>query len=419
MHAHRLQRFASLLVCFLLLSGCAAPRTQGQPVPETARRPDAFVIEPFVNSVTGESAVLAWVSEAGVPAGEVRIAARGRRWRKDARVTEIAGEAAFLHSATLRGLRPGMHYEYAVRCGERRAVGSFGTPPPAGKRLRFVVYGDSRSRPSQHYAVSLGIAREDPLFVVHVGDLVNDGRRWQEWPQQFFGPARPYLAGAAIWPVRGNHEKDAVLYRNLFELPGNELWYSFDAGNVHCIVLDSEATGEQRRAMRQWLEKDLEDTESTWTLVAYHVPTFNVAGHGSSWGREDILPVLERHGVDMVLNGHSHLYERFRPIGPPGGKPLIHVVTGGAGAPLRPARPSPLLVGGTGHSLLHYCLFEVHGNRLRMTVKEPDGSVVDRVRLVKNDGVYQEEVMNAAVSTGRAIELLKGDAGPETATAQP
>ena len=155
--------------------------------------------------------------------------------------------------------------------------------------------------------------------------------------------------------------------------------------------------------MLDWFKKDLSANKAEWTLVVDHEPTFNVGGHASTWGREDFLPVMYEHGVDFALAGHSHLYERFLPIAPPGKKPIIFVVTGGGGAPTYPAVPSPILAGGIGDSVIHYCLFEVDGDRMTMTVKRPDGTVIDRLALVKKDGAYQPEVMAQTVDYDEAV----------------
>ncbi|MEK7767643.1 MAG: metallophosphoesterase, partial [bacterium] len=289
------------------------------------------------------------------------------------------------------------------------------TALPKGDRgpFRFIVYGDTRSYPDRHAAVANAMAKEQGvLFVGLSGDLVADGDEWDQWPEQFFGPAKAFLAQTAFWPVRGNHEGSAKLYRALFDLPGNEQWYSFDCGNVHVIGLDSEVEdGAERAAQLVWLREDLAASRGAeWRLVIYHQPTFNIGGHASDWGASDLQPILEEYEVEIAITGHSHLYERFVPIGRPGKRPTIHVVSGGGGANTYEVRPSPLLEGGIGHSVLHYCVFDVEGSRLVMTVKHPDGKVLDRMELVKTGGRYQPEVMAKAVDSFRA-RVLAGSLG--------
>lgn len=359
---------------------------------------------PYVNRVDRTSARLLWVSEPGVPPLEVSLEARGRRRTALSVPSAIGGRRELLHTVVLDGLQPSTRYEYRVGSGEGAPAGSFVTAAPPGTPVRFVVYGDTRSYPDRHRQVTAAIAKEDPAFVVCTGDLVAAGQSWDLWKPEFFDPAMAYLSKAALWPVRGTHEQDAVLYRALFDLPGNELYYSFDFGGVHFVVLDSEKSDDDR-AMLRWLRRDLASHRSDWTFVAYHTPTFNVGGHGSAWGRDDFLPLLESRGVDFVITGHSHIYERFLPIGPAGAKPVIHIVSGGGGAPLYEVMPSPVLAGGIGSSELHFCVFEVNGDKCDMTVKRPDGSVLDRLSLVKRGGRYQREVEAAALDTRAADQL--------------
>jgi len=381
----------------ILMAASAAP----------APAPDDILMGPYVNFVTPHSARVVWVTGPEAPAGTVVGESDGarRKVKVKARTSGFNKRDERLHVAVFDGLDHSTLYHYEVRSGEVTQKGTFHTAPPKGARdpFRFIVYGDTRSYPERHLSVSQAMAREKQFsFVVLSGDLVSNGQTWKQWEEQFFTPAREFLTRTAFWPVRGNHEGNGVYYRQLFELPGDELWYSFDYGNLHYVILDSESRGEQREAMVQWLKEDLAANEAEWTFVSYHRPTFNIGGHASDWGKEDVLPVLEEHEVDLVITGHSHLYERFKPIGAEGKKPLIHIVSGGGGAPSYEVRPSPLLEGGIGYSGLHYCYFQIDGNTLRMTVKKPDGEVLDRMKLVKKSGTYQGAVMSEATLTTEA-----------------
>ena len=357
-----------------------------------------IVMGPYVNRVGPSRATILWVSEPAAPAALVRLKGGGR----ELLATSVSRSA--LRMAVFEDLTPATRYEYRIGGGEAAATGSFVTAPPPGASdpIRFVIYGDARTYPDRHRSVTEAIAREDPAFVVCSGDLVTNGQVWEQWGPQFFGPAAPYLTRSVLWPVRGNHEGDAVIYRELFDLPGNELYYSFNYGNAHFIVLDCYS---ERAKMLKWLKRDLAKNRAEWTFVVLHEPMFNVGGHASAWGREDFLPVLEEQGVDFVVAGHSHIYERFLPIGPPGRKPLIHVVSGGGGAPAYTVETSPALAGGVGSPDLHYCLFEIDGNRCTMTVKRPDGSVLDSLSLVKVGDAYQDSVMAEALETKKAAAL--------------
>jgi hypothetical protein len=356
---------------------------------------------PYITDLTANTARVMWVAEPGMSTTLVRVRGAGQDLIVPAAASAIEGREESVHAATFAHLRPGAAYEYELD-GPESAGGRFRTAPEPGEPFRFVVYGDTRTNPRDHAAVSRGIARANPAFVVMSGDLVADGNVWDLWKAEFFEPAAPYLKEAALRPARGNHEGNAVFYAAFFGLPLDKLYYSFDYGNAHFVVLDNYAP--DRQAMVEWLEEDLAASQAEWKFVCYHTPTFNVGGHGSRWGQEDVLPIMEKYGVDFAFYGHSHLYERFLPIGPPGEKPIIHVVSGGGGAPLYGAVPSPVLAGGIGQSILEFCVLDVDGNRCTMTAETPDGTVIDSLALVKTDGRYQDEVMAQAVPTDEARE---------------
>ena len=386
--------FATLwsVACLVVLSGAGAAG---------AAAPDGFYIGPYVTEVGTVSALIHWVTAGNTEAGTVTIVGTGVS--AVATVAALPGRPEQLHTAAIKGLKPLTRHTYEISCAGRTVQGSFTTAPDGGEPIRFVAYGDTRSRPDMHRVVAGAIAREEPMFVLHSGDLVANGDNWDDWKQQFFDPARDVLRASAIRTARGNHEASGVWYQALFHNAGGPGSYSFDFGDLHCVVLDRYADKEK---MIEWLKEDLAANRAAWIIAMYHEPTFNVGGHGSQWGETDVLPVLERYEVDMVLTGHSHIYERFLPIGPAGRKPIIHVVTGGGGAPLYGPVDHPLLAGGSGEGVEHYCLIEIDGSRFDMTVKTPQGEVIDRLSLTKKDGRYQDMIMSQAVETRYAVHAV-------------
>jgi hypothetical protein len=154
--------------------------------------------------------------------------------------------------------------------------------------------------------------------------------------------------------------------------------------------------------MLEWLDKDLAASKATWKFAVYHRPTVDTVGYGRVWGREDVWPILQEHGVDMVFTGHSHVYERFRPIGQKGRKPIIEIVTGGGGAPTYESRPCPAVE--VTYEGLHYCVVELAGETLRFAAKAPDGTVIDRFQVVKKGGAFDANTMDRAMPTPEAWE---------------
>jgi hypothetical protein len=98
---------------------------------------------------------------------------------------------------------------------------------------------------------------------------------------------------------------------------GTEAYYSFDYGRVHFICLNShDLDRTPTGAMAQWLKADLEKAKADWVVAFFHHPPYTKGSHDSDKEKQliemrtHIVPILESGGVDMVLTGHSHIYER-------------------------------------------------------------------------------------------------------------
>ena len=373
-----------------------------------------LVFGPYVNGVSSGGARVHWVAPAGV-IGKCERLGDSSGTKVEMKTCAITGQTEIRHTAVVAGLKAGQQVKYAVTSGKARVEGAFQTAPPAGSReaFTFLTYSDAQTSPRRHKAVADAMMREaTPAFTILTGDLTDDGPDWSLWQPQFFGPSAAVMRRGALWTVRGNHEKDAVTYKDLFDLPAEGANYSFDYANLHVIVLDqyrprSEADLDSAglAALAVWLEKDLAATKAEWKIACVHEPIFNVAGHGSTFGRAEILPVLEKYGVDIVVGGHSHLHERFVPIGPRGGKPIIHLVSPSSGGFPREPDPCPILA--ARREGIGYYSFTIKGNQLDLLAKAADGSVFDRLQLVKTAGAYQKEIMDAAVPTADAARLVK------------
>jgi hypothetical protein len=370
---------------------------------------------PYVTAVSPSGAIVLWLSPPGVD-GACRFLDDSSASKVELLTAPVPGSATVRHTAVVTGLKADQLHRYVVSAGRDQAEGSFRTPPPSGARrpFTFAVTGDTQGNPLRIRAILDAISKEAPAFLIHSGDLCDDGQNWSLWQNQFFGPARDLLRQTPIWPTRGNHEHGAEPFATMFGLPAARDWYSFNYDNLHVVALDQwDVAGDgpmepQRLAeMAQWLDQDLAAAQARgdWILINGHQPMFNVAGHGSTWGHEQIMPILFQHGVDIYTSGHSHLYERFLPIGPPGAKPILFLVAGGGGGPNYPAVPSPVLV--KNYAATHYCLYHVDGDRLELTVKAADGLVVDQVVLTRSNGVLPQRLLDTAISPEEAMRLLK------------
>ena len=393
----------------------AGPASPGEPASSAAAKPGLF-FGPYVTAVSPTGACVNWVTPAG-GGGSCRMIEGSSGARVALETAAIVGRSEVRHVARVTGLKPDEMQRYVVEAGDRKIEGRFRTPPAEGegKPFCFVITGDTQSYALRVQQVARMIAQEEPAFLVHTGDLCNNTQNWTLLEETFFGPCGPLLRQVPIWPARGNHEQAHEPFASLFGLPSTQPWQSFDYGPVHVVTLDhwsltenDEMEPERMAAMLAWLDKDLAAARSQgkWILVGGHRPMFNVAGHGSTWGHKDVLPILYKHGVDVVFAGHSHLYERFVPIGPAGAKPIQFIVAGGGGGPNYPSAPSPLLV--KSYAAPHFSLYCVFGDRLELTIKGAGGETIDSFVMSKTaDGAAPPRVLEDALTPEDALRLLK------------
>jgi len=249
------------------------------------------------------------------------------------------------HEIALSGLTPDTRYWYTV--GSTTEVGAggdsltFRTHPLAGADVpvRIWVLGDSGIPGAAQNAVRDAFTawtgeREADVWLMLGDNAYNTGLD-SEFQNGLFTPYRQLLRRWTLWPTRGNH--DVVRsganndYYEFFTLPtaaeaggtpsGTEAYYSFDYGPVHFVCLDSEGSSRAvGGAMLTWLAADLAANTRPWTIAYFHHPPYTKGSHDSddaadSGGRmrdmrQNALPILEAGGVDLVLTGHSHSYER-------------------------------------------------------------------------------------------------------------
>ncbi|HTI69957.1 MAG TPA: metallophosphoesterase family protein [Candidatus Limnocylindria bacterium] len=253
----------------------------------------------------------------------------------------------FQYEAKLTDLQPATRYYYAVFDGTKRLTPddetySFVTPPTPGARkpYRFWVIGDGgtgrKGQEDVHQAM-LDYVRADkhPLdFWLHVGDMAYNTGRDVEFQSHFFRSYEETLRSSVCWAAIGNHEgftskgtTGVGPYFDAYILPkraeaggvasGTEAYYSFDHGNIHFICLDShDLDRKPGGAMAKWLKADIEKAKADWLIAFWHHPPYTKGSHDSDKEkdltemREHIMPIIESGGVDLVLTGHSHIYER-------------------------------------------------------------------------------------------------------------
>ncbi len=257
------------------------------------------------------------------------------------------------HCNLLAGLLPGTKYYYTVNKNNTEMsddTSYFYTAPPvgSGQKIRFLALGDCGSGYVQQYNVKAAINYYNKANYINgillLGDNAYMSGVQNEYQTGFFDPYKTnfMLSNSCIYAAPGNHEYNndytlslnhQIPYYDIFKTPQNaELggvpsnhkeFYSFNYANVHFISLDSygieqgiyhlwDSLGPQY----QWLEQDLQQDKSMWKIVYFHHPPFTMGSHNSDLEndliliRKNIARLLEKYGVDLVINGHSHTYER-------------------------------------------------------------------------------------------------------------
>jgi acid phosphatase type 7 len=277
-------------------------------------------------------------------------------------LTSVMSNAANVteHELRLTGLSADTKYYYAVGSGTSILEGSyrnsFITTPPASttRKIRLAVFGDAgkgtaggtQQKPVRNGMWQLGSSLGNSEISLMLGDNAYDNGTDAQHQTNFFDIYDDNMFdNTVVFPVPGNHEYDnttanatshAIPYYQVFTLPtagelggfasGTEHYYSFNYGNIHFIMLDSygidggthlfdDTTAGQQAV---WLKNDLAVSHGTrkWTIVCLHHPPYTNGTHTSDGEvdliaiRQKINPILERFGVDLVLAGHSHVYER-------------------------------------------------------------------------------------------------------------
>jgi hypothetical protein len=248
------------------------------------------------------------------------------------------------HQVLVTNLQPDMVYYYAVGSEARMLAGFdtncyFRTHPLPGtpKPLHLWVIGDAGTGDVNQEAVRNAFYNLNGTNYVdawlQLGDNAYEFGLDEEYQVAVFNMYSNLLAHTITWPTIGNHETYSTdpngLYAhlNVFSMPtsgeaggvpsSTKLYYSFDIGMVHFICLDSmissRAPGDP---MAVWLAADLASTTNRWLIAYWHHPPYSKGSHDSDKDvemiemRQNILPILEAGGVDLVLAGHSHSYER-------------------------------------------------------------------------------------------------------------
>jgi len=397
-------RIVSLL---LLLPICAVVTSVHQP----ARAAEQITKGPVLLGAYQDRAALMWETSFQQPCRlnygvdaklSDYVASNGRRveYTTTTDSNEQIKHTAYIHKVWLENLRPGQTYRYRIAGQDSQSrTFKFRTAPTDAQNTTFIVYGDNRTNANVHRRLVKQMIKKKPDFVVNCGDLVTNGDKYEQWDREFFAPIKGLAESVPIYIAKGNHEGKTGIYEKLLVPPGRTNTFTFDYGPAHFFCTDnSNYKKTDANDVLRRISADLDANQAPWNFVTYHVPSVNFAAHWSAWGHPNMLARLATMPVDFVITGHSHLYERFRPVAPPAqdkGSYVTYITTGGGGAPLKLIEKSDFHAAAA--STYHFCLFKINGNKLTMDAIDANGKVIDHLQITKTGSRPNQEYLDAAV----------------------
>ena len=378
MDARRRSRFLAFLAVLMLLGAGEVLRRRNatwREVPVGAFWVSPYV--QWGDDATGKELAVLWQAPDRDVEWSVEVrSTSSESWRKAEAPRAIAYQAGSvqprrLFRSKIAAMPRGETFSYRVkRAGVTVFEAEARAPKVAGQPHRFVAFGDGGADSWEQRAVAYQAYRARPDYVFITGDLVYYKGLMSEYLQKFFPiynadeasptTGAPLLRSTLVLAAPGNHDllerhldefPDALAYYLVWALPKNGpitepgaantptligaedrrkayldaarpaypqmASYAFDAGDVHWTVLDTNPYANwSDPALHDWLERDLAAAKgATWRIVAFHQPPFHSSKTHYDEQRTRLLaPLFEKYGVDLVLCGHIHNYQRSYPM---------------------------------------------------------------------------------------------------------
>ena len=243
----------------------------------------------------------------------------------------------YCHKAVATGLEKGKTYIYKVgsKDNDIYAEGTFVTDNGDSK-FSFIAIADVQASNALNFKQASDVMRsaaatyKNSEFTINLGDFVNDctSEEWN-WYGEYFAP---YNTTSTLVPVVGNHEGNITnkynfgwfdttfnLQRGEGDLNGiNGTYYSFDYGNAHFTVLNSNDMFPMTDAQRNWIYNDITRSDAHWKILLLHRAVYsagkNINKPDTLAMRDTIIEIVDETGVDFVLSGHDHMYFRTQQV---------------------------------------------------------------------------------------------------------
>ena len=327
------------------------------------------------------------------------------------------GSTTYIHEGTITDLTPDTKYEYRVGYSTDRRSDWYSLETAGAGEYEVLIYPDSQSGDYsgwEQIVKNSADRNSNAALYISMGDLVDNGEQAYQW-RTWLDSIKPLSARIPLAPTLGNHEmytldwkmREPRAYLNYFDVPSNgnvtfnRRYYSYDYGDVHYVVLDTqlyESTHEDNHDTHhpdlydvqvQWLRQDLASNTKKWTVVLMHRDPFQYAfdrpgaSRAAGFDEEGVLfmPIFDEFHVDLVLSAHLHSYRNrghVRNFDRDASGPL-YILTGIAGDARRPKwKQHPIDVYVIpDREVSNYMTMTVTPNRLVVRAFLADGTQVD------------------------------------------
>ena len=264
----------------------------------------------------------------------------------------------------------------AAASGAKPASGTKLTLPVKQGSVKFAVIGDTGTGDKHQLAVAKQLTTtrgQFPFdFVVMMGDNIYGGNSPKDYDNKFGTPYKPLLdGGVKFYAALGNHDDPSERFYKPFNMNG-ERYYSFKpADGVRFFALDSNYMDEKQLA---WLDDQLKASGSDWKICFFHHPPYSSGEtHGSNETlRTQLEPIFVKYGVNVVLTGHEHFYERIKPQ-----KGIAYFIAGSS-AKLREGNIKPADFEATGFDTGYtFMVIEIVGDDMYYQALTDTGKTID------------------------------------------
>ncbi|OIQ09376.1 fibronectin type III domain-containing protein [Neomoorella thermoacetica] len=426
--------FLAVVIAVTMLAAPAASSAAGTPQYDlgASAQPDHITLTWTQDPLTTQT--ITWRTDITIARGLVQYAKAadkasfpGKAATVEATVQKFTSDLGDMniHTATLTGLEPGTEYIYRVGDGTNWSdIHTFTTEASNTHSFKFLIFGDSQSgdplnpeyKPWHDTIQNAFKTNPDAKFFVNVGDLVEQGQNYVHW-NKWFEAAKGVIDTIPAMATQGNHETynppdghstKPIFWTTQFKLPQNGpeglkgQAYSFDYGNAHIVMLDSQEEEEEKgvagdilAAQKAWLEKDLQNTNKPWKLIFFHkTPYYNKATRTNEDIKAAFQPLFDKYHVDVVFNGHDHAVARTYPIAgdkfvSSPAKGTIYYLTGRSGNKYYPDLSAKVWDAFfyDPQDQPNYIVAELNGDKLTLRAMKQDGTPIDTYTIDKASGL--------------------------------